>query len=272
MDRRTCCAAAIALCSCLAGCSSNGHYSQTLSIVFNPMFSGYDGAHTYQIPATIENASVNGIANVKWSASDKSYVDLAPADDGVGVMVTTKKAGTVTLIATTDDAQGKVKLTIAAYTPDQWAAGMTRYTSGTVVMGRPGRDGPPAGGYVACTSCHGDGAKSLAIQHTPEQTGGFTDEQLRGIFLNGQLPDSDQNPLDINPMKFASFHKWQTASDDETNGLIAYLRSLTPEAQGAIDFGGRGGHRPDGGYPHGDGGFHHGDGGSGGDAGADGGM
>jgi hypothetical protein len=247
-----------------AGCSSGDNFSQTLSIQFNPMYSGFDGVHKYQIPATIVNASVNGTANVKWSSSDDSYVDLAADPNGIDVLITTKKAGKVTIIAKTADGIGKVQLTIASYTPDQWATGQTRYTSGSMAgIGKGG--GVPKGGYVACTSCHGTSAGSLAIEHTPEQTGGFTDDQMKGIFLMGQLPASDANPLNIDPMQFASFHTWQVADDNEANGLIAYLRSLTPMSQGAIDFGGRG--RPDGGVPRPDGGFGHGDGGTHGDGG-----
>jgi hypothetical protein len=226
--------------SLMTGCSANGtNYSQTLSVVFNPMYSGYDGTHTYQIPATIENASVNGISNVTWEASDSSYVDLVPQSDGVSVMITTKRAGTVTIIAHTSVAQGRVPLTIAAYTPAQWSAGQTRYTSGAQLTPGPGGV-KNSGNYVACTSCHSDQSSAPAIEHTPQQTGGFTDAQMKSIFEEGQLPASDQNPLNINASMFASFHKWQVASDDEANGLNAYLRALTPKAQGTADFGGRG--------------------------------
>jgi hypothetical protein len=244
----------------LAGCSSSKDYSQTLSIQFNPMYSGFDGVHTFQIPATVVNEGANGVTSVTWEASDKSLVDLTPDPNGVDVMITTKKAGMVTIIAHTDVAIGKVPLVITQYSPDQWAAGQTRYTSGSKVS--LGMGVHMMGGYVACNSCHGTDPGSAAIQHTPEQTGGFTDDQIKGIFMSGKLPPSDANPLMINPTQFSSFHQWQFADDTEINGTIAYLRSLTPMAQGAIDFGGHG--RPDGGMGgYGDGG-HHGDGGFGG--------
>jgi hypothetical protein len=245
----------------VAGCSSKD-YSETLSVQFNPMYSGYDGVHTYQIPATIVNNAAAMITGVTWDSSDHSMVDLAPSADGNDVMITTKKAGTVTIIAHTDTAIGKVTLTIASYTPDQWAAGQTRYTSGSMESFGMGVRG--MGGYVACTSCHSNNPGSPAIEHTPEQTGGFTDAQLKQIFMMGQLPASDANPLQINPMMFQSFHQWMFADDNEANGTIAYLRSLTPMAQGAIDFGGHG-HGDGGMGPYGDGGFggHH-DGGMGG--------
>ena len=242
-------AAGAAVCL-LLGCGSDATktYDQTLSIVFNPMYSGYDGVHMYQIPATIENAGVTGVTNVQWSASDSSMVALSPMSDGVSVMITTKKAGKVTIIAHTDVAEGKAPLTITQYTPDQWAAGMTRYNSGAMVT--PGTINGQS--YVACTSCHGDSPMSLAVQHTPEQTGGFTDDQIKNVFLMGILPPSDQNPLDLDPMTFQSFHQWMVANDAEAVGLIAYLRSLTPKDQGQLNWGGR--NRGDGGVHRCDGG------------------
>lgn len=216
----------------LGGCSGKT-YDKTLTVHFNPMYSGFDGAHTYQIPATVDN-----VTSVKWSASDSSMVDLTPDPNGIDVMITTKKAGNVTIVAETNDAIGKVPLTIEPFTSDQWTAGMTRYTSGAQVT-LPGGVHGQGGKYVACTSCHG----STAVEHTPEQTGGFTDDQLKNIFLNGMLPASDAaNPFFGGAKFFMSFHTWQVADDTEANGLVAYLRSLKPMAQGAIDFGGgRGG-------------------------------
>ena len=258
MDKVILAVAAAALVASGAGCSSGNDYAQTLNVDFSPMYSGWDGVHQYQIPATIANAAVTGVSNVSWSASDSSLVDLAPGSDGVSVMITTKKPGTVTITARTADAIGKSLLTIAAYTPDQWAAGQARYTSGATVPPHPGADGGAGGGSrdVSCLSCHDPAAASSmatdsgrTVEHTPQQTGGFTDDQLRKIFLSGVLPDSDANPLHINPSRFMGFHQWQ-ASDDEAAGLVVFLRSLTPKSQGELDFGGHGG----GGGGHHDGG------------------
>ncbi len=259
MDRRSFGVAALALCA--AGCLGSS-YSQTLNVDFSPMYSGWDGVHTYQVPATIANAAVTGIANVSWSVSDPSVVDLAPAGDGVGVMLTTKKPGQATITATAGNAIGKSLLTVTAYTPQQWAAGQARYTSGAMVVPHPGGDGGAGGGTndVSCLSCHDPAAAaSMAtdsgrtVEHTPQQTGGFNDEQMKRIFLDGELPDSDANPLHISPMRFMSFHQWQ-ASDAEADGLVVFLRSLTPKSQGELDFGGHGGpgHHDGGAGPTGD--------------------
>ena len=250
------------LAACAGGCLGQS-YSQTLNVDFSPMYSGWDGMHTYQIPATIANAAVTGISNVSWSASDTSMVDLAPANDGVGVMITTKKPGKVTITATAGPAIGKSLLTIAAYTPAQWSAGQARYNSGTTVTGHGGggSDGGAGGGArdATCLSCHDPAAAaSMAtdsgrtVEHTPQQTGGFNDEQLKRIFMNGELPDSDANPLHISPTRFMGFHQW-SATDAEADGLVVFLRSLTPKSQGDLDFGGHGGGggRHDGGMGHG---------------------
>lgn len=242
----------------LAGCNSNndnglGNYTSTLDIFFNPMYSGYDGVHTYQVPATIDNGNnAMSVTGVTWSASDSSLVDLTPAPNGTDVMITTKGAGDVVITATTDNAIGKAPLHITSFTPDQWAAGQTRYTSGdstTLGMQLHGSTDK----YVQCTSCHGTMA---AIEHTPEQTGGFSDEEMKGIILHGTLPPQDLM-VDIHggAAQFKAFHQWMVASDDEANGLVAYLRSLPPKAQGMIDFGGHGHHHGDGGWSPPDGGM-----------------
>src|SRR5205823_3761794 len=126
---------------------------------------------------------------------------------------------------------------------------------------------------LACTNCHGDNTNSNArykdVQHTPEQTGGFSDDQLVPIFSMGQVPDGGYFDPDIicpntrcTPdqayARWQSFHTWDM-TDAEKKGIIVYLRSLTPAAQtGSSNFGGRcdGGHcpRPDGGGHHDSGG------------------
>ena len=223
------------------GCKSDPTYSSTLNIAFSPMYSGYDGVHTYQIPATINNTD----GPVTWSASDKSMVDLTPDANGIDVMITTKKAGKVTIQAVAGDAMGKSTLTIEAFTPDQWTAGMNRYTTGDIVTLQQAFHGQGSKNAM-CAGCHSSQPNSPAIEHTPEQTGGYTDDQITNIFMNGVLPTQDQsNSRFVSPMFFMTFHTWTLNSPDEMLGLVAYLRSLAPKSQGQIDFGGGG--RGDGG-------------------------
>lgn len=225
------------------GCKSDPTYSSTLNIAFSPMYSGYDGVHTYQIPATINNTD----GPVVWTASDKSMVDLTPDPNGIDVMITTKKAGKVTIQAVAGDAIGKSLLTIEQFTPDQWTAGMNRYTTGDIVTLQQAFHGMGSKNAM-CAGCHSSQPNSPAIEHTPEQTGGYTDDQITNIFMNGVLPAQDQsNSLFVSPMFFKMFHTWTLASPDQMAGLVAYLRSLAPKSQGSLDFGGGG---------HGDGGMH----------------
>lgn len=233
----------------LTSCTTNA-----LQVVFAPMYSAYDGTHTFQIPAVVQGVSPTAIT---WSASDKTMVDLAPDPDTGGVMITAQKAGTVTIIASAGTLCGSSLLTISAALEADWEAGNARYNSGVVLPGRglagggrggaSGADG--AGGATmdyACTNCHGDTATTgpyKTVSHTPEQTGGFSDDDLTNIFRNGMFPRGAADPnFDASIVMYdtwSAFHKW-SMSDDEAKGVIVYLRSLTPQAQtGAANFGGR---------------------------------
>lgn len=140
-------------------------------------------------------------------------------------------------------------------------------------------------GGTACTNCHGSTAQNNIgfndVQHTPEQTGGFSNEDLQNIILNGQVPDGGYfNPSVLDGLNregpcddagtfvspnwpacaqrayeiWQSFHKW-TDIDPQTQlpGVICYLRALAPQAQtGTSNFGGHRGH--DGGAGGGGGG------------------
>jgi hypothetical protein len=94
------------------------------------------------------------------------------------------------------------------------------------------------------------------VQHTPEQTGGFSDADLMGIFQMGVVPTGGYFDTKIvSYAQWQQFHKWDVG--DSAKGLVVYLRSLTPAMQtGVPNFGGRfdGGVR-DGGFPIRDGGF-----------------
>jgi hypothetical protein len=119
-------------------------------------------------------------------------------------------------------------------------------------------------GGTACTNCHGPMATNGVyndVSHTPEQTGGFSDQDLQDIIINGQVPDGGYfDPTVISPTcdggatctarayaRWSAFHRWTDITPDELPGIICYLRSLTPAPQnGTSNFGG-GGHHGDGG-------------------------
>lgn len=246
------------------GAGAPGCPQGSLQILFSPMYSAYDGVHTFQVPAV-----VNGIdpttTEVDWSASDPSMVVIAQDPTTGGAMITTQASGQVTIYAKTSTACGSSLLTITAATSDDWEAGSARYNDG-VVLSRLPRTGPDGGRaadggapqdaasaqQAECTSCHGDTAATgpfKTVQHTPEQTGGFSDADLMNIFENGMVPQGGYFDTAIVPYNvWQGFHKWDVG--DSAKGLVVYLRSLVPAAQtGSANFGGR----FDGGFP--DGGF-----------------
>jgi hypothetical protein len=132
-------------------------------------------------------------------------------------------------------------------------------------------------GGTACTSCHGAQSTSNVftdVAHTPEQTGGFSDQDLINIFNNGVVPaggyfdpsvilskcgaggteqtccnDGGAACTEAAYNEWHAFHQWQVPVEDQP-GLVCYLRSLTPAPQNGtsdINFGGGGGHHRDGG-------------------------
>jgi hypothetical protein len=228
-----------------------------LPIKFNPMYSGFDGTHTYQIPTFVVGVDPS---TVTWGSSDPSMVGLQPYVRGI--MVTTRKAGDVTLVATTGAKCGSAVLHITQYTVDLWNLGNNRYNNGNALVfsladgavidvnipdvhfegAFPDVDlpenfvnpfeHPPA----ACTNCHGDTGNGKVFQdisHTPEQTGGFSEDELTNCFLHGTIPDGGYYDPSIFQYKY--WHQlhtwWDIDSQEKATGMNAYLRSLTPKEQ-----------------------------------------
>jgi hypothetical protein len=230
-----------------------------LSILFSPMYSAYDGEHDFQLPVIVPNTS-----GVTFTAADPSLVSIENGADGA--MLTMKKAGSTTITAKAPNgATGTAMLEIAAATPAQWELGNRRYNSSTGFVGRDAGT-PTRDPNAACSNCHGTTANILDVEHTPQQTGGYSPAQLVTIFTMGQKPDGVPMRSMIPQQAWSSFHKWNM-TDAEKEGIVVYLRSLAPKAQGEFDFGidrfrGDGGFRvPDGGFRFPDGGFRRRDGG-----------
>jgi hypothetical protein len=208
-----------------------------LQIVFSPMYSGFDGSRTFKVPAVV-NAAGMALTGAKWSASDISYVDLENDAETGGVMITTRKAGTVKIIARAGMLSGSADLNITQFAPGDCDAGDMRYHNSI---------GIDAGGIAlfsgnvpdnaSCANCHGDGAKMLSVQHTPQQTGGFSDKDLVNIITKGFKPDGTVFITMIPPQIYQRFHTWE-ATDPEKMGLLCYLRSIEPKSQGMLDFAG----------------------------------
>ena len=241
-----------------------------LPIKFNPIYSGYDGTHIYQVPVFVEGVDPG---TVTWGASDPTMVSLQPYVSGI--MITTKKAGDVTIIARMGSQCGSAPLHIASYTVAEWNLGNLRYNNdaGLVLDQDAAGVAVPDGGFdasgfdasgydaqaacnspmfanltnpfenppAACTNCHGSMSNGMLfgmtlfsdVQHTPEQTGGFSEDDLTNAFINGTIPDGGYfNDTIIQYCFWHKFHTWRDINTTEgQTGMRAYLRSLTPQEQ-----------------------------------------
>jgi hypothetical protein len=249
------------LAATMAACSSNTAASNTMAggppnqsvctdpglfVAFNPMYSAFipptgGNNHTFQVPAIV----VGSTGKVTWSA-DSSMVQLAPGDHPNGVMIQTLQAGDVTINLQSDDGKcGSAQLHISSFTESDWQIGNDRYNNyqrlptSSVDGGSPYEQG---GSAPACNSCHGVTAVNsifVDVAHTPEQTGGFSDEDLINIVVNGIVPDGGYFDRTIVPYAgWQYFHRWSDIGPDKQKGIVAYLRSLTPSPQkGSVNFG-----------------------------------
>jgi hypothetical protein len=250
VSRRVAAVIAVALGAGLIGCGSD-EKSDTppdtaepgvdkLDIFFPTLNSAYieGSSRKFQVPAV-----VNGIKADKWESSDPKAVDFDTSGVPNGVMITTRKAGKFTITATAGKRKGSVTLNVTAATEDDYTRGEARYNNAIMLNFMPGQIMGGAGGTpfmlnnnVSCKNCHGSGAQFLAVEHTPQQTGGYTDDEIKNIFENGMKPAGAKwGSLPGIMMYYPLFHKW-AASPEEYQGLVVYLRSLEPKSQGMLDF------------------------------------
>jgi hypothetical protein len=229
------------------GCGSSGDGTTAapptngpaLDIFFPSLNSAFiaGSSRKFQVPAV-----VNGVKADKWECSDKTAVDFDTSGVMNGVMITMRKAGKFTITATAGNRKGSVPLTVTAATDADWTMGEMRYNNAIQLMFMPGMIQTMGGGMfnlqnnVSCKNCHGSGASFLAVEHTPQLTGGYTDDEIKNIFENGMKPPGAKwGSLPGIMNYYPLFHKW-AASDDEYKGLVVYLRSLEPKSQGMLDF------------------------------------
>jgi hypothetical protein len=236
--------------------------SSTLQIHFAPMYSAFvtdSTAQTFQVPAVV----TGGTGTATWSASDATAVTFAADPTSGGTIMTLKSATpTITITAQVGTLCTSTTLNVTSAVEADWAAGNARYNngvplypgcidskvaptladSGIVIPGPPEAGCPDAG--PACTGCHGSnptGGFFTGVQHTPEQTAGFTDQQLIDIFVNGVVDDGGPYSESIVPYQYWTlFHTWSDIDTPEAQkGMVVYLRSLTPAVeQGGLNFGG----------------------------------
>lgn len=235
---------------------------EALDLVYSPMYSAYDGDHLFQVPCYVNGVSVEV---EDWQAIPSDAVSFDPwtSEDGTqGVLITVQRhEPTVTIAASSGDIGARAELHITNATPDQWEIGQERYKNGAefdfmeatrlmrmmfspddfeVMDGMVTFVGDPEkfGGSptdLRCDSCHTQGAENFQVQHTPTQAARFSDDELRTIFTKGMKPEGvDFRVLPPFVQSFYQyFHTWQV-TEEQVDGLIVYLRSLTPEGQGDI--------------------------------------
>jgi hypothetical protein len=248
-----------------------------------------DTLRSFSIPAVTSDGCA-----ATWSLSDptqgilhvESFVNGSATTPGVMITLAgtgaSAAAGTsrqVTVIATASDGTcGSTVLTITENTQDDWTIGNARYNRGVSLRLPAAGASAPDSGYIAsngesfaesdggtpCSSCHSQTVKPgkyADVAHTPEQTGGFSDNDMRGIIVLGEVPDGGYfDPAVIDPTckgagttlspnmascglaaysVFQGFHRWSDIAPDQVAGMICYLRSLTPEGQsgGGTNFG-----------------------------------
>jgi hypothetical protein len=216
----------------------------SLKLLFAPMYSAFEPSHTYKLPVIID-----GVQGATFSASDPSKVDVE--NTPTGATLTMKAPGQVTITAKLGAETGTSLLTITETTAADWERGNARYN--TMVDALPTPDGgtvtianffttrDPKG---ACTTCHSETAKLLKIQHTPQQTGGYSDQQLITIFTMGMKPGGARQRTSLPEYFWGMGHQW-TVDEADKKGLVTYLRALPPKTQGEFDYGIR---RVDGGF------------------------
>lgn len=242
-----------------AACTGSG----ALEIHFNPMYSAFVTDSTmqqFQVPAIV----TGGTGTAKWSASPASAVTFVADPTTGGTIMTLKTAGpTVTITAQIGSDCASAQLNVTSATEADWAVGNARYNNGVPLVAGcidqnllpvladagimvhlppiPDSGCPDAG--PACTECHGANATGGFFQgvlHTPEQTAGFSDQDLVNIFVNGTVVDGGAFNPNIIPYNFwQAFHTWSDISTpEEQKGMVVYLRSLAPaEEEGGLNFG-----------------------------------
>jgi hypothetical protein len=169
--------------------------------------TGFDGEHTFKVPLA------TNLTDVTWSVEDPSIADVAPAatpeqfaDFGeTWALVTTKKAGTTKIIATSGGKTVSSELIVEAYTAADVSAGEQRYNN-------PADSGAPQ--RNACVSCHG---LANGVDHSPLALAYFADDEIYSAVTTGAYPDG----YELQGVN----HAWNV-TEAEGKGIVPYLRTL----------------------------------------------
>ncbi|MFW7377579.1 MAG: c-type cytochrome [Oligoflexus sp.] len=134
-------------------------------------------------------------------------VEEAAFEEGKGYILRTLAAGSTSITLKFGETSSSLTAEIAAYTPEQLAAGAERYNN--AVAG----DTPSP----SCASCH---AAENGVDHSPYFMAQFTDAGILSTIETGINSDDDYQTSAPHQMTFSS--------EEQKNGIVAYLRSLDP--------------------------------------------
>jgi len=268
------------LCAAIAGCGGSDDDGKSSAlpgeklanlIQFSPMYSAFGGAQVYSLtpfvptadPATKDSTPVMA-STIKWVTEDKFVKQDQFGDIPGAIKLTTKATGTTKVQFTATTVAGKqinseAQLTISKADDAEWAKGDARYSGGAPIDFRSMLSGatamPAAGGGVcglpfnimaslpkdaSCTNCHNTGGNAIAVEHTPTQTAGYSDDQLIAIFTQGQKPAGYQfNSIFLKMLPqpdciYSMFHTW-TIDEETKRGIVLKLRSIEPKKQAELD-------------------------------------
>lgn len=237
---------------------------ESITLTYSPMYSAYDGEHVFSLPCYVDGTAT---ALEDWSAIPSDAVSFSEwqSDDGsqVGVLITIERAEPeVTIAVRQGSIGGTAQLFVTEGTPAQWDVGRERYLNGdtfdieaitsdpTLFMRLPelitfnpdgtfGFTGTAAdlgiSSNMRCDTCHTTTADTFQVEHTPTQAALYSDEQLSTIFREGMKPEGIgfRALPEMLQTLYPVAHKWE-ATTEQIEGLIIYLRSLTPKGQGEV--------------------------------------
>ena len=170
-----------------------------LTVLPDRAYTGFDGTHAYQLPVSVAGSA----SDLTLTASDPSAVDIKPAvntnpeadPSEKWFLVTTKKAGSVTLTARSGGKSAESKLTITAYSTARWDTGNQRYHNGE-------------GGDPPCAQCH---EKAGGPDHSPLTLSPVDDESAKTVITAGIVNNI--------PIKGVN-HKWQARACRPSRSMI----------------------------------------------------
>jgi hypothetical protein len=184
------------------------------------VFSGVDSEHTFKVPIAVYDASTD----LEVTADDPAAVTVTPTalekptnngtfDSGKYFMIEMKKAGRITLTASSKGKTASAVIQSTQYDSQRWAAGEKRYMSAGTSSDPP------------CTLCHAGGT---AIDHSPATMAAIKDQDIGLIIVNGIKPGRVIGGVNCPECSTeGGKHRWRV-TEAEKNGLITYLRSLEP--------------------------------------------